>query len=200
MEINFDKEDQDYIGKSPTETRTIYILFNRMKVINSIQKYYMIKRQGSQAPSNTLTSSVMALFLDVSSSLKRSIKKEEYEQIRSLCFSDSPVKCLEGFILLDNWLDAKGLTKFDTKKNIDYSKIEEVNIFKDPKTDVDKLKKSQTGIVVVTENDSVITLKDGLNREKANMYKDIDLLEDVFVDVKLVRDDSLAEIRARVLK
>ena len=28
----------------------------------------------------------------------------------------------------------------------------------------------------------------------------IDLLEDVFVDGKLVRDESLAEIRARVLK
>jgi nicotinamide phosphoribosyltransferase len=76
----------------------------------------------------------------------------------------------------------------------------EVNIFKDPKTDIDKLKKSQTGIVVVIENDGVITYKDGLNREQADKFKERDLLEDVFVDGKLVRDDSLAKIRARVLK
>lgn len=76
----------------------------------------------------------------------------------------------------------------------------EVNIFKDPKTDVDKLKKSQTGMVVVIDDNGVITYKDGLNREQADNFKDVDLLEDVFVDGKLVRDDSLASIRARVLK
>jgi len=32
------------------------------------------------------------------------------------------------------------------------------------------------------------------------VYKGYDLLEDVFIDGKLVRDESLAEIRARVLK
>ena len=74
-------------------------------------------------------------------------------------------------------------------------------IFKDPKTDIGGIKKSQRGMVVVL-NSTVgdIYLKDGLNEKQREELEGIDLLEDVFIDGILVRDESLAEIRARVLK
>ncbi|TNP18992.1 nicotinate phosphoribosyltransferase [Bacillus tropicus] len=71
-------------------------------------------------------------------------------------------------------------------------------LFKDPKTD-DGTKRSQRGRVVVTEDDDFgIIGIDGLNKEQANALKDVDLLQDVFVDGKLMRDESLSEIRARL--
>jgi len=77
---------------------------------------------------------------------------------------------------------------------------EEVNIFKDPKTDSDKIKKSQKGrIVVVKDENGEIDYIDELTIIQQEQYKDIDLLEDVFIDGKLIRDESLAEIRKRVL-
>jgi len=79
---------------------------------------------------------------------------------------------------------------------------EEKMIFKNPKTDKDKIKKSQKGRVIVLQNPETgeITYIDGLTIEQQESYKDIDLLEDVFIDGKLLRDESLSEIRNRVLK
>jgi nicotinamide phosphoribosyltransferase len=84
---------------------------------------------------------------------------------------------------------------------------EEKNIIKDPITD-DGTKKSLTGRVVVLDakdhkiNEGVnldgIFVIDGLNTENQKLYADYDLLEDVFVDGKLVRDESLSEIRNRL--
>jgi nicotinamide phosphoribosyltransferase len=76
---------------------------------------------------------------------------------------------------------------------------EERNIIKDPVTD-DGTKKSATGRVVVlnTEEHGVIML-DNLMIGQQTPYADDDLLEDVFVDGVLVRDESLADIRGRLL-
>jgi len=77
---------------------------------------------------------------------------------------------------------------------------EEKNIFKDPVTDKDKFKKSQTGrVIVVKEDNNKLKYVDGLTIAQQKQYKDIDLLEDVFIDGKLLRDESLSEIRKRVL-
>lgn len=69
-------------------------------------------------------------------------------------------------------------------------------IFKNPKTD-NGTKKSQKGLVAVLKGENGITFKDGLNREQ---YKNLrnNLLEVVFEDGKLLRDETLAEIRERV--
>lgn len=72
-------------------------------------------------------------------------------------------------------------------------------IFKDPKTD-NGIKKSQKGMVAIIEDTKGIYLKDGLNKKQREELEGIDLLEDVFVNGKLVRDESLSGIRARVLK
>jgi len=86
---------------------------------------------------------------------------------------------------------------------------EEKFIFKDPKTDIGGIKKSQKGMVAVVKDSTYcltdretkgIYLIDGLTENQREEKRDYDLLEDVFIDGKLVRDESLAKIRARVLK
>ncbi|WCF11766.1 nicotinate phosphoribosyltransferase (plasmid) [Paenibacillus thiaminolyticus] len=72
---------------------------------------------------------------------------------------------------------------------------EEHLIYKDPKTD-DGTKKSLKGLcVVIRDRDGELTVKDGLNAAEHKKYADLDLLEDVFIDGKLVRDQTLSEIR-----
>lgn len=67
-------------------------------------------------------------------------------------------------------------------------------IFKDPKTD-DGTKKSQRGCVWVTEKDGVISFTDGhlLNSELPN-----NLLQPIFKDGHLVREETFAGIRKRL--
>ena len=74
---------------------------------------------------------------------------------------------------------------------------EERQIFKDPKTD-NGVKKSQKGMVAVIKTPTGIACVDELNSETIKKYNDLNLLEDVFVDGKLVRDESLSEIRNRL--
>ena len=74
---------------------------------------------------------------------------------------------------------------------------EERLLFKDPITD-NGTKKSQRGMVVVIEKDGEIGFVDGLNKETIKNYESADLLELVFKDGKLIRDESLADIRKRV--
>ena len=76
---------------------------------------------------------------------------------------------------------------------------EEKLIFKDPKTD-SGVKKSQKGLVVILK-DSVtgeIGFIDNLTRNAKDSYKDSDLLKPVFIDGKLLVDDSLETIRTRL--
>jgi nicotinamide phosphoribosyltransferase len=71
----------------------------------------------------------------------------------------------------------------------------EVQIFKDPVTDKAAFKKSQKGMVCIPIGcDSYV---DGLNEEgRKRIEIEGDQLEDVFIDGKLLRDQSLQEIRA----
>ncbi|AGX42579.1 nicotinate phosphoribosyltransferase [Clostridium saccharobutylicum] len=74
---------------------------------------------------------------------------------------------------------------------------EEKFIFKDPKTDIGKFKKSQKGMCYVYKNGDDIVYKDELTIKEAEEYKD-NLLEIVFKDGKLIKDYSLKEIRNKL--
>lgn len=72
---------------------------------------------------------------------------------------------------------------------------EERMLFKDPITD-NGVKKSQRGMVALYKNsDGSISYVDGLNKESYKFMQHKDLLEEVFVDGKLLRDEALSEIR-----
>ena len=75
---------------------------------------------------------------------------------------------------------------------------EEKNLFKDPITDKASFKKSQTGLVCVVNDNGNIKYVDGLSRKQRDQLKSVDLLEDIFIDGELIRDESLSEIRARL--
>ena len=76
---------------------------------------------------------------------------------------------------------------------------EEKFIFKDPKTDTGNFKKSQKGMCYVYKDGEDILYKDELTLKEQEECKN-NLLEVVFMDGKLVKDCSLAEIRDRLHK
>jgi len=74
-----------------------------------------------------------------------------------------------------------------------------VQIFKDPKTDTGNFKKSQRGMCVVYYNESgAIEFKDGYDTKTIKSFKGENLLRTVFSDGKIVREQSLQEIRDRL--
>lgn len=75
---------------------------------------------------------------------------------------------------------------------------EEKAIFKDPKTD-DGTKKSLRGRIVVRKNEAgELEAIDDLTVAEQEALAHEDLLEDVFLNGKLLRDESLADIRAHL--
>ena len=79
-----------------------------------------------------------------------------------------------------------------------YAEIDgkEVPIFKDPVTDTAAFKKSQKGMVIVYKNiDGIIKCVDELGPNAREQSDYIDMLELIFKDGKLLRDQSLSEIR-----
>jgi len=68
-----------------------------------------------------------------------------------------------------------------------------VDIFKDPKTD-NGLKKSAKGLLLVNKVNQTYTLTDGVTEEEAQTGE----LKTVFLNGKLVKETTLAEIRARL--
>lgn len=74
----------------------------------------------------------------------------------------------------------------------------EMHIFKDPITDKDKFKKSQRGMCVVYKDDNNnITYKDELSIAEAENAKE-NLLTTVFKNGKIIKDDSLNDIKVRL--
>ena len=77
----------------------------------------------------------------------------------------------------------------------DETNKEERQLFKNPKTDTGKFKKSQKGLIWVTEIDGEIVAYDGFTTET---LPDNNLLQPIFRDGKMLKETTLAEIRERL--
>ena len=71
-----------------------------------------------------------------------------------------------------------------------------VQIFKDPKTDTGNFKKSQRGMCVVYRDDNgKLNCRDGFDAETVDYFDGENLLKPVFFDGRLVKEQTLQEIR-----
>ena len=78
----------------------------------------------------------------------------------------------------------------------DEHKGEERQLFKNPKTDTGKFKKSQKGLIYVTEENGEIVAYDGYTTE--TLPKEGNLLQPIFRDGKMLKETTLTEIRQRL--
>lgn len=71
-----------------------------------------------------------------------------------------------------------------------------IQIFKDPKTDTGNFKKSQRGLCVVFRGeDGNLEYQDGYDTVTVDSFKGENLLKPVFRDGKMVKEQTLREIR-----
>ena len=115
------------IATAPRDLRITFILFKRDKLLFEIEQYYLMKRAGGVPPPNKLTTALLVLFYEVRSSYRRSSTVNDYNKLYDLCTSSDPLECIKGFNMLDDWLDSKNVTKFDTLPNLNRSRVEETN-------------------------------------------------------------------------
>lgn len=73
---------------------------------------------------------------------------------------------------------------------------EERQLFKNPKTDTGKFKKSQRGLIYVTEENGEIVAYDGYTTE--TLPKEGNLLQPIFKDGKMLHEVSLNDVRQRL--
>lgn len=72
-------------------------------------------------------------------------------------------------------------------------------VYKDPKTDTAKFKKSQRGMVVVVEKaDGSLKAVDHLNRDEFNRLASVNVMRPIFEDGHMLVEESLEEIRNRL--
>ncbi len=74
-----------------------------------------------------------------------------------------------------------------------------IQIFKNPKTDKNAMKKSQKGKVAIVEKEGLLTLIEQLDATTEPLIQG-NLLETVFKDGKLIQETTLKEIRSRLHK
>lgn len=74
----------------------------------------------------------------------------------------------------------------------------EHNIYKDPVTDVDKIKKSLIGRAVVVDSNENLEVIDNLSIEQQESYGSVDLLKTIFVDGKIIEDLTFSEVREKL--
>lgn len=72
------------------------------------------------------------------------------------------------------------------------------NIFKDPKTDENKLKRSQKGCCVVFDDSGTIRYDDGFDIDIAHHPRTTNLLKPLFLDGQLLRETTYNEVRNRL--
>ncbi len=74
----------------------------------------------------------------------------------------------------------------------------ELNIFKDPKTDNESLKKSNAGrLVILLDENNNLKVIDNLNKQQSDEYEN-NLLQTIYLDGKLLKEYSLGDVRNNI--
>lgn len=110
----------------PEKLLRILVLQRRNDALLSIEEYLQRRNAQAQAPGHFVCSSVQSLFFDLEASIERTDKKR-YQEIEKLVVTRNPKDAIKAFRIMNRYLDEKGVTRFDNKKRIDTTRIEEEN-------------------------------------------------------------------------
>lgn len=132
--VNFN--DGQTISTPSLNINKIMILQRRAEFIDAYERWF---EQAHQENENNLylsrmVSKLNTLFLEIRSMLKRKLKQknklEEYNQLKIAINSNDSKKIISAFEYIDDFLDQIQITPVDIKRQIDTSRIEEINKYK----------------------------------------------------------------------
>lgn len=112
-----ENEDNESMGLSPEDTLRRLILEKRESVLSCINKYQEYRAHGASYPITYIRSNLIALFFELQASLKRCLKKEEYELVKENIHSSKYELLIDGYMSINEWLDEKNLTRLDNITN-----------------------------------------------------------------------------------
>lgn len=123
--------DYSTLAKTPGDLVKFLYLERWKYVIDAIEEYKKRGARNHHQPIDILSARLFSLFQCVQPALYRTIKdKKEYDQLEALVYSNEPAALIEAFEIINAWFDKKGLTRIDTIKLYDRSKIEISNMMK----------------------------------------------------------------------
>lgn len=123
--VDFDNEAT--VGVPAGEILKILILQRRTYVFDSYELLVKQDSQGVVANVSLFKSRLHALFLEIQSILKRRMKKDEYTALTEDLDSNEISVLYRVMISINDQLDDLNLTRIDTRKRYDSTKVEYEN-------------------------------------------------------------------------
>lgn len=116
------------ISSPPAEILKILILQKRDEAIQELRNYQYTEARGVAAKIHRVKARITCLYLELYSSLKRSLSPEEFKTLSLNVRSESIERLTSAFFVMSDFLDEKKITRFDIKQNIDMTIPEEENL------------------------------------------------------------------------
>lgn len=123
--VDFDNETT--ISTPASEVIKILILQRRYDMFESLEKYNKLRSQNMEADPSPLKARLFTLFLEIQAGLKRRIPEEEYKKLIKNISSNEEADIMEAIYKINEELDKINLTKIDTRKVYDSTRVEKEN-------------------------------------------------------------------------
>jgi len=119
--------NREYIGSSAGGYLKLLILDKRDDAIQTLRNYKQREARGIIASTHKVKARVYGLYLEICSSLKRSMEATEYKKLKEQIASNKISDLEDAFMTISDFLDSKRITRFDSKVNVEGMDAEEEN-------------------------------------------------------------------------
>lgn len=125
-----DFNNEATIGTPSTEVVKILILQRRYDLFEALEKYNKLQNQQQEADPSTLRARLFTLFLEIQAGLKRRLNKAEYDKLIKQIAGEDEAEIMKAIYRINEELDKINLTKIDTKRVYDTTRVEVENRIK----------------------------------------------------------------------
>ncbi len=120
--VDFDNEAT--IGTPAVDIVRVLILQRRADVFEALEQYNKDNYANIQTDISVIKARLYSLFLELQGGLKRRLKAKDYNDLVKQLDSKEPKDVLKVILMLNEYLDSLNLTKIDTKKKYDKTRVE----------------------------------------------------------------------------
>ena len=125
-----DFNNEATIGTPSTEVVKILILQRRYDLMESLEKHNRLQNQNQDSDTSTLRARLFTLFMEIQAGLKRRLPTKEYTELLDWMNSEEETDIMQAVYKINEELDKINLTKIDTKKVYDSTRVEKENRMK----------------------------------------------------------------------
>jgi len=119
-----DFNNEATVGTPALDIVKVIILQRRYDVLESLEKYNKLKFQDTEPDISGFRARLITLFLEISPILKRSLGEKGYSDLDKELGKGDMDSLTNAVMTINDQLDKLNLTRFDTRKYIDTSKVE----------------------------------------------------------------------------